>query len=95
VDVPHDSSLALTLTNILLALLVMGAVLYVAVGPLRDWLAKLRRRRAYEAELNHDMTEMFPTRSCAAVAAPAAHPGLAKRMLAALSGFWHRIARGR
>jgi hypothetical protein len=93
--VPHDSSFPLTLTNIVLAVLVLGAVLYVASGPLREVLAKLRRRKAYEAELNHDMAEMFPKRPGAGVAAPPAHPELAKRILAALSGLWRGIAHRR
>ncbi len=49
----------LTLTNIVLGVLVVVAVLYVASGPLWDLVTKLRNRKAYEAELNHDMREMF------------------------------------
>jgi hypothetical protein len=85
----HDR--ALTLTNIVLALLVIGAVLYVVSGPLLDWVARLRKRRAYEAELNHDMEEMFPRHVSAAVAAPPARPHVLRRLLSWLRAAVRRL----
>lgn len=92
---PPDSALPLTVTNIVLGVLVIGAVLYVVSGPIREMYARVRRRRAYEEELNHDMAEMFPSRHGATVATPAARARTARSGAAAVGRAWRRLTGGR
>jgi hypothetical protein len=78
-----------TLTNIVLGVLVIAAVLYVVSGPFRDFLSQLKKRRAIEAELNHDMKEMF-----ADVSRPATPDRFSflHKLLRELSRAWRRVA---
>lgn len=55
----REATFWLTAINILCGLLVFLALLYVASGPVWERLAKIRARRLYRAELDHDMLEMF------------------------------------
>ena len=77
------TALWLILTNILLGVLVVAAVLYVLSGPFRDMLSRLKKIRGYEAEVNHDMEEMFPG---------GPRPGLARRIRTRIHDIWRRIA---
>jgi len=49
----------LTLTNVLLGAAVVLCALFVALGASCELLAKLIKRKSYEAQLDHDMDEMF------------------------------------
>ena len=49
----------LTLTNILLGALVILGFLIVLLGTLCEIVSKLKKRSSFQAELNHDMQEMF------------------------------------
>ena len=61
----------LTAMNIALGALVVLGCLAAAAGRLSGALSRLRKRRSYAAELNHDMEQMFGPPH-AGVAAPAA-----------------------
>jgi hypothetical protein len=49
----------LTLTNIVLGVAVVLCLLIMALGVCCKALAKLKKDRSYDAELNRDMEEMF------------------------------------
>ena len=49
----------LVFTNIALGVVVVLCLLTVVVGLLYEVISRLRRRRLYRAELNHDMQELF------------------------------------
>jgi hypothetical protein len=55
----NPSAFWLTLTNILLGTLVVLAFLVVLLGTLCGIVSQRKKRGGYEAELDHDMREMF------------------------------------
>ena len=61
-------------------------------APFLDLLARRRKRRAYEAELDHDMEEMFPRPAGAVLAAVPARPRSLRRLAVALRAVFHRLA---
>jgi len=69
----------LTLTNILLGVAVVLCAVIAALGACYGVLSSLKKRKSYEAELDHDMDEMFPPHS------PAETSPLHK--------LWHRLCR--
>ena len=80
--------------NIVLGVLVALCCVATAAGFIREAVSKLRKRRSYTAELNHDMEQMFGSPR-AGVAAPCAagvarsaksRSGLLRRLRSALGG---------
>ena len=49
----------LTVTNAVLGLAVVACLLFVCAEELRAALSKRAKRRSFDAELDHDMEEMF------------------------------------
>jgi len=87
-----SSTFWLTLTNIVLGILVVICVLMVALQALCETLSKLKRRRSYGVELNHDMREMFARdRPSVAARSVDAHSDALKQ-LEALCRIWRWIA---
>jgi hypothetical protein len=81
----------LTLTNIVLGALVILCVLVLITGTLCEMLSKLRRERTFEAELNHDMREMFPPVAAGGAVAHAGARGLFRKILEEACGAWRRV----
>ncbi len=77
----------LTLTNIVLGAMVVLCFLFVALGTLCETIAKARKRRSYEAELDSDLEEMFALDHPHA----AAHIGALHRFMEAACAVWRRL----
>jgi hypothetical protein len=81
----------LTAMNIALGALVALCCLATLVGSLYEALSRLRKRRSYAAELNHDMEQMFgPPRPGVAAPGAAGHAVGVKRAAKSWSGFLRR-----
>jgi len=82
----------LTLTNIVLGILVVLSFLAIALETLCEALSNLRKRRAFDAELKHDMEEMFATGRGRAVLHE--YPsGSVHKLLETVCRFWRRLSR--
>jgi hypothetical protein len=82
----------LTLTNIVLGTLVVLCFLIIALGTLCETLSKLKKRRSYEAELNHDMQEMFAATRSPVAALRAEVPSFVRKLLEAVCRIWRQLS---
>ena len=85
----------LTVMNIALGALVILGCLAAAAGRLSETLSKLRKRRSFAVELNHDMEQMFgpPRPGVAAPSAAVLTVGVA-RAAKSWAGFLRRLRSG-
>ncbi len=77
----------LTLTNIVLGALVILCFLFVALGSLCETIAKAKKRRSYEAELDSDLEEIF----AAGCPHTATHAGALHRLMETVCRAWRRL----
>jgi len=85
----------LTLTNIVLGVLVVLGLAITALGTLCGNLARLKKRRSYGAELDHDMQVMFAAAHPSATALNTEASGAVQKLLEALCRGWHRLSKRR
>ena len=71
---------------------VVLSLLIMMLGTLCEALSKLKKRRL-DAELNHDMREMFPSAPSQVVALRAEARGSLLKFLEAVCRTWRRITR--
>jgi hypothetical protein len=94
-DVAGTDPFWLTLTNIVLGVLVVFCVLFLVIGSICETVSRLRRERSYEAELDHDMREMFPAAGPKVVESRDETCGLLRGLLEGVCHLWHRVAHRR
>ena len=82
----------LTLTNIVLGALVVLCLVIMALETLCATVSKLKKRRSYGAELNHDMQEMFASAHPPVAAIHAAAPGSISKFLEAVCRIWRGLS---
>jgi hypothetical protein len=85
------NTFGLTLTNILLAALVVLAVLAVLLGTLCEIVSERKKRASYEAELDHDMREMFAGAYHSAILPRPAVVSSSPRLFDIACGTWRRL----
>ncbi|HTP31403.1 MAG TPA: hypothetical protein VMJ75_04465 [Candidatus Acidoferrales bacterium] len=82
----------LTLTNIILGAAVLLCLAVIALEVLCEARAHRKSWRSYDAELDHDMQEMFAASHPPVVFAHTTPPGASSKLLESVCRHWRRLS---